>query len=185
MYKKLTPNLLLEHNFYLDQIVISHKRKVYDVVALLGDLGGVTEVLMLVMGFLLFPISESSYNIMSTKRLFLARTKESNLFVQGDKTCKKGKFLGNQNMPKGIRDKLKKEIDKHRYVRMNYKDKICYYLYNQLGWLFFCNKCWKNQDKITKLIDEAQDRLDQELNIVKIIQTLRNMKVVLKSSLMG
>lgn len=34
------------------------------------------------------------------------------------------------------------------------------------------------------MIDEAQDRLDAELNIVKIIHSLRNMKVLLKSSLM-
>ena len=34
------------------------------------------------------------------------------------------------------------------------------------------------------MIDEAQDRLDAELNIVKIIHSLGNMKVLLKSSLM-
>ena len=35
------------------------------------------------------------------------------------------------------------------------------------------------------MIEEAQDRLDAELNIVKMIQGLRNMKVLLKSSLMN
>lgn len=154
-------------------------------VALLGDLGGVTEVLMLIMGFLLFPISESSYNMMSTKRLFLARTKNGDLFNQGNKDNKISKFLGSKNMPKGIKYKLKNEIQKHRLIRMTVKDKFCYYMYNQIGFLFFCGKCWKNQDKIVKLIDEAQERLDQELNIIKIIQTLRNMKVVLKSSIMS
>ena len=34
-------------------------------------------------------------------------------------------------------------------------------------------------------MDEAQNRLDAELNIVKMIQSLRNMKVLLKSSLLN
>lgn len=69
--------LLLEHNIYLNSAVVTHKRIIYDIVALLGDLGGVTEVIGLVLGIMLFPISESSYNMMSTKRMFLARTKDN------------------------------------------------------------------------------------------------------------
>ena len=57
-----------------------HKRKIYDIVALLGDLGGVTEVIMLTMGILLFPISEASYNLLSTRRMFMARTENENIF---------------------------------------------------------------------------------------------------------
>ena len=34
-------------------------------------------------------------------------------------------------------------------------------------------------------MEEAQNRLDAELNIVKMIQSLRNMKVLLKSSLLN
>lgn len=47
-------NLLLENLIYLSSGVLTHKRKMYDIVALLGDLGGVTEVLMLMLGFILF-----------------------------------------------------------------------------------------------------------------------------------
>ena len=68
---------------------MTHKRQIYDIVALLGDLGGVTEVITLVLGLLLFPISESSYNMMSTKRMFLARTKASDLFDEADEKKKK------------------------------------------------------------------------------------------------
>ena len=129
-YKKNNPNLLLEHNFYLDHILVTHKRTIYDVIALLGDLGGVTEVLMLVLGFFLFPISESSYNMISTKRLFLAKTTEESLFLKSDKCCSKGKHLGHENIPKGIKSNLKDEIEKHRLVRLKTKDKLCYYLFN-------------------------------------------------------
>lgn len=68
---------------------MTHKRQIYDIVALLGDLGGVTEVITLVLGLLLFPISESSYNMMSTKRMFLARTKAGDLFEEANEKKKK------------------------------------------------------------------------------------------------
>lgn len=88
-------------------------------------------------------------------------------------------------MPPGTKTKLKKEVERHRIIKFSFKDKICYYLYNQFGKLFVCSFfCWKNRKQITHVIDEAQDRLDAELNIVKMIQSLRNMKVLLKSSLM-
>ena len=47
---------------------------------MLGDLGGVTEILMLVFGFFLFPISEHSFNIQAGKKLYIANTKEDDLF---------------------------------------------------------------------------------------------------------
>ena len=84
-----------------------------------------------------------------------------------------------------MKSKLKQELKKHRVIQLNLKDKLCYYLHNQLGNLFLCGRCcWGNRKQMTRLIDEAQDRLDGELNIIKIIQSLRNMKVLLKSSIM-
>ena len=74
MFLEDSSKLLLEHKFFLTSNEVVHKRKIYDIVAVLGDLGGVTEVIMLAMGCLLFPIAESSYNMMSTKRMFIART---------------------------------------------------------------------------------------------------------------
>ena len=111
-----TGGLLLEHVMYLTSRALTHKRKIYDIVALLGDLGGVTEVITLAMGCLLFPISESSYNMMSTKRMFLARAKDSDLFDEADEKKKKKWFLTDKSMPSGIRNKLKKEVDKHRVI---------------------------------------------------------------------
>ena len=78
---------------FLTSSVFIHKRKIYDIVALLGDLGGVTEVIMLTLGCLLFPIAESSYNMMSTKRMFIARTKNDKLFDEASEEKKKKWFL--------------------------------------------------------------------------------------------
>lgn len=59
-----------------------HKRKMFDIIALLGTLGGVTGIIRLAFGFLFFPISETSFIMQSAKRLFLARTKDGNFFQE-------------------------------------------------------------------------------------------------------
>ena len=56
--KKKQPRLLYMSRVWLMSEVITHARKIYGFIDLLGDLGGVTEVIMLVFGFLLFPVSE-------------------------------------------------------------------------------------------------------------------------------
>lgn len=95
---------------------------------MLGDLGGVTEVIMLCLGIFFFPISEASYNMMSAKRMFLARTKDNEFFKEVDEEAKKKKFL--TDLPDGIRSKLKNEISKHRIIRITPFDKIMYYTWN-------------------------------------------------------
>jgi len=50
-------------------------------------LGGVTEVIMITFGFMMFPISEHSFTLKAAKRLFLARTDDPEMFIYniGDK----------------------------------------------------------------------------------------------------
>ena len=40
---------------------------------LLGDLGGLTEVILGVVGFILYPISEFSFYLSAIKKLYIAR----------------------------------------------------------------------------------------------------------------
>ena len=65
---------------YLAPVQVFHGRKVYDIVQLIGDLGGVTGVLTLVLGFFILPISEASFIMKSAKRMFLVKTKNDELF---------------------------------------------------------------------------------------------------------
>ena len=50
----------------------------------MGDLGGVTEVIMIFFGFLIYPISEHSFVIKAANKLFFARTKRDDIFVPKD-----------------------------------------------------------------------------------------------------
>ena len=49
---------------------------------LLGDLGGVTEVIMICFGFMLYPISEHSFYLKAFKKLFIAKTADDKIFIR-------------------------------------------------------------------------------------------------------
>lgn len=59
---------------------IRHIRYIYSLLDVLGDLGGVTEVIMLLFGFFLYPISEHSFILQALRRLYKARTKDDTIF---------------------------------------------------------------------------------------------------------
>jgi hypothetical protein len=48
----------------------------------MGDLGGVIEVLLIVFNVMFLPISEHSFNLKAIKKLFMARTKDDDLFIK-------------------------------------------------------------------------------------------------------
>jgi len=66
---------------FIDQTTIQHGRRIYSLLDLLGDLGGVTEVIMICFGFMLYPISEHSFYLKAFKKLFLVKTSDENLFI--------------------------------------------------------------------------------------------------------
>ena len=73
-------NSVIQTKVYRDNVEISHERVIYSFLDLLGDLGGVTEIIMVVFGIFLFPISEHSFHTSALKRMFMAKTKDDNLF---------------------------------------------------------------------------------------------------------
>ena len=52
----------------------------YNILDVIGDLGGVLEILLMAMGFLIYPISKFSFIIAASKELFVARTKDVTMF---------------------------------------------------------------------------------------------------------
>ena len=49
--------------FMLQSQGLRHERTVYGFLAMIGDLGGVTEVIMIAFGFVLYSISEHSFYV--------------------------------------------------------------------------------------------------------------------------
>ena len=121
----------------LDQENINHKRTTYNLLDLLSDLGGVTEVFMMVIGFFLVPIAEHSFMINAVKGTYLAKTRQENLFEEKDRyhdfQCHK-KYVGND--PTQIPDDIKQRLDEHKDIHISFCTNLNLFCTN-----LFCCKC--------------------------------------------
>ena len=61
-------------------MAMSHSRQKYGILDLMGDLGGVAQVVISVMGFFLFPFSEHNFVIKALQKMYNVRTKNDKIF---------------------------------------------------------------------------------------------------------
>jgi hypothetical protein len=172
------PGVFYNTQVFLMSEEVTHKRKVYGWMDLLGDLGGVTEVVMICFGFFLFPISEHSFYIKAINKMFLARSTDKSLFAPpktGDLT--KAKKLAEDK-------EIAAEIENHHPVHIRFLDSVRLFIANQLGCLF-CNCLWSKKRQYQRLYDKGQERIEEQLDIVKLLRNLKDMNILLKSSLMS
>ena len=78
--KNKFPGELFRCSLFLQKESILHKREIFNFLDLIGDLGGVIEVMVLIFGFIFFPISQQSFIHKLTKLMFKARTSNSDIF---------------------------------------------------------------------------------------------------------
>ena len=89
----------------------------------------------------------------------------------------------NLNSVKKKSKKVLKELEKHKEIRIRVCDNVLLYFQNMFGCLF-PSRLWSKSFKFAKLFEEGADRLDTNLDIVKIIRNLRNMRCLMKYSIM-
>ena len=123
---------------------LKHTREVYGILGLLGDLGGVTEVIMICFGFFLYPIAEHSFTLKATSKLFMARTADDNLFSK-----KVGKYTDELKMPSSAKndENVMQEIRKHRKIGLKPIDNVLLYLANSFG-VCFPSRFWSKQKRL-------------------------------------
>lgn len=83
-------------NVFLNEEGVNYQRDAYNILGVLGDLGGIVEVIMIIFGFFLFPISEHSFYLKAARMLYYARTKDEKLFsktVDSDEEDKLEKYM--------------------------------------------------------------------------------------------
>jgi hypothetical protein len=101
----------------LIRLGVKHERSVYGFLAMIGDLGGVTEIIMLLFGFFMFPISEFSFNIKAMKKWFIVCTTDNNL-VKKCHELNHDVIVDDIDVPKIH----KKEISKHKKIKISLGD---------------------------------------------------------------
>jgi len=79
---------------------------------------------------------------------------------------------------------VKKEIDKHRKIRVRLIDSIRLYFANSRFGCCCKPKTWKNVNKFKKLYRIGENRIEKELNIVKIMKNIKDIKICLRNSIM-
>jgi hypothetical protein len=72
---------LFHTTLVLDQQAVMHERYIYNFFDLMGDLGGVKEVIMICFAIFLLPVSEHSFILKATKKLYMANTTDAHLFM--------------------------------------------------------------------------------------------------------
>ena len=89
----------------------------------LGSLGGIGNIMVIIFGFLFFPISEHSFLMKAIKKFYMARTKDQTLFPQlgefrTNKLNEKIDGMLQKDASKEAADKLKSTIYTHRIVKI-------------------------------------------------------------------
>mgnify|MGYP001094581193 CR=1 FL=1 len=88
---------LFECEIMLDEEEAKQHRTVYGILDLLGDVGGIMDILIIIFGVFLFPLSHHSFLDTATKKFFYARTKDDKDF---------GKVADSENFPNDKKIKI-------------------------------------------------------------------------------
>lgn len=194
-HEVVEPNLLMQTNLYLTHYEIKNLRIIYGLSDLLSDLGGVMNVILAVFGVVFRPMSKHMYYTNAIKRLFLARTRDPNLLLdqkldedgkeQSNQETKITKYLNEKNFPCDYDDVMRRELQKHRLIRLSLRDHILLFIHNNLGAVICQKVClWKKKDKLQKLYSQGQKRIEKDLNLVKLVRNLKRIQILMKNSLM-
>jgi hypothetical protein len=71
-----TKGAMFQTVMFVDSSMMVHVRKTYTILNMIGELGGITKVIMFVFGFFLYPISEHSFVLKALKKLYLAKSRD-------------------------------------------------------------------------------------------------------------
>jgi hypothetical protein len=94
----VNPENLFSFYLYIQPESIEHRREVYNLLDVIGDLGGVVEVFLFIFGIVLYPISKMSFIFKATKMLFHARTSDINMFKIKNKKEQEAPLTRSLNM---------------------------------------------------------------------------------------
>ena len=92
---------------------------------MLGDLGGIVEVLMVLFVFIITPVSDHSFWLAASNKLFWAKTRDKNFFRDKHaRTVKKEAMKFSRASSRRIPNKVIKELDYHRDIHLYKSDSI-------------------------------------------------------------
>ena len=151
-----------------------HTRQFYNMMDLIGDLGGVMDIIIMLFGLVLYPYASYSYNLEMQRCLYKARTNDNKMFKPVKEQEKKPKTHFH------ITKKMKLELSKHHSIVLKPLDKAKLFL-SQYGDFFCFKTCWQRKNKFMKLYEEGVAKIENDLNVFKLLSNVKTMKAMLKN----
>lgn len=172
-------DLLLRYTFRFTSKVREHTRRIYGIFDLFGEVGGVIEILMILCQVSIGSFQEHSFLTRAISRLFLANTEDQSMFRYGklDRVSKMKKKQ--KKMSHHLSQKERLKISKNQIIKLSTSQSLHIYLQELLG----CLVRPRVDERLWKLYKEGQARIEKDFDIVRIIKTLRNVKLTLYQNL--
>ena len=77
---KTDPGTIFINEYAFKNTIGNFQRASYDILDLIGDLGGVLEMMIMFFGLIFFSVSYHSFNLSAFKKLFLVKTHDNETF---------------------------------------------------------------------------------------------------------
>jgi hypothetical protein len=167
--RSVEPEGVYRASYGLSVYSIEYNRAVYNVLDLMGDIGGVLEIIVLFFGIFLNPISKFSFDLTAIRYLYLVRTSEKDLF-DNKKVESDGEKEPNPDGDAQV-------------VKLRKWDRIALYFAHSMGSLF-PKKCWSKRKKLLKMLEEGNDKVEASMDLAHHITKFRNNKILLENSLL-
>jgi hypothetical protein len=165
-----------------------HTREAYGFLDLIGDLGGVLEVLVGFLGFFMMPLSEHSFVLKALNKMFLARTYDTNLFKKPKRKHKK-KNPQPTEVPEALKGtEIEQEVQMHYQIKLSTFNSVVLFIYNKLPFL----KNFKFEDineqtvkRLKTLYAVGKTRIEEDLQIERLISRLKEIDHLVQTALMS
>jgi hypothetical protein len=152
---------------------------------LISDLGGVTELLISIVGCFVFPITKHSFIMRYLLLIFIGKTTDESFFKKAKMKNKKNKNklkslkISTPNELKGTQ--IAQEIKNHHPIKLSIWQHLKLFSIK----FFYLNSCFslsKNSKRLRTLYRVGADRIESDLSIERIVKNLRDIKIMLKNS---
>ena len=139
-------------------------------------------MLLLIGSYIASSISEHLFTLKAIQKLFTAKTSDEKLFPNPTKAKAIKKYQKNIDSLKD-HPKLQKNVTKNRVklIKFSYWQQFKLFI---MKFFSCCGSCCEfDKNKLWKLYSIGNSRIEKEFDIVKILTSIRNMKIMMKKDM--
>lgn len=181
-------DVLMENRMYLAPIEKHISRSTYNMNDLISQLGGTLNVIKLVLSITILPLQGHLFILTMIKRLYFARTLNPLVFGKPDrkkvgpfKNCKL-RYVDNSKIPPDLKKNGFEDytIDNY-FIHLSTLEKFLILPHIYIPGLNRIS-CWKKRYEMTRLYERGKRKLEQDMNIFRVINRLNYIMMLTKQT---